>query len=243
MNTTNYGEEVIGFARMNMRFLVVVEKAFAEFVTSPKRTQVLPHMPPERRKFVHDLATYYRIDTQLVDQEPHRSVQLLRRLDTRIPNPLLSTLTQSSTPNPPNLGKLGDLRNPKPFVSSTVSGRVSGGGSTSPWRPAVAPSPKPATTTGTTPTVELGAASGGENTLPAGSGSNLGGWSSIVSPQPRQAAVSAITKPPGLVDGGGSGGGGLRSKSAGGPSRPSSAVAEVAAAMNEPVRENWEDDE
>lgn len=25
------------------------------FVTSGKRTQVLPHMPPDRRKFVHDV--------------------------------------------------------------------------------------------------------------------------------------------------------------------------------------------
>lgn len=138
---------------------------------------------------------------------------------------------------------MGDLRNPKPFVSSTVSGSASGGRSTSPWRPLVAPSPKPATATGTIPTVELGASNVRENTLSAGSGSTLGGSYSIVSPQPRQAAVSAITKPSGSVDGGGSGGG-LRTRSAGGPSsRPSSAVAEVAAALNEPVRENWEDDE
>jgi transcriptional repressor NF-X1 len=56
VNTPNYSAEVIGFARVNMRFLVVVEKAFAEFVGSTKRTQVLPHMPPERRKFVHDVS-------------------------------------------------------------------------------------------------------------------------------------------------------------------------------------------
>lgn len=59
VNTTNYGEDVIGFARANMRFLVVVERAFAEFVSSPKRTQVLPHMPPERRKFVHDVSDHF----------------------------------------------------------------------------------------------------------------------------------------------------------------------------------------
>ncbi|KAF7761877.1 hypothetical protein Agabi119p4_9869 [Agaricus bisporus var. burnettii] len=139
--------------------------------------------------------------------------------------------------------KLGDLRNPKPLVSSTASGSASGGRSTSPWGPLVGPSPKPATATGTAPTVEPGASNVRENPLSTGSGSNLGGWSSIVSPQPRQAAVSAITKPPGSIDGGGSGGG-LRSRSAGGPSsRPSSAVAQVAAVMNEPVRLNWEDDE
>lgn len=87
----NWNEEVLGFARMNGRFLGVVERAFDEFVGSGKKTQVLPHMPPEKRKFVCDvcvslvkalfshltlfffkIAAAYRIDTQLVDQEPHR---------------------------------------------------------------------------------------------------------------------------------------------------------------------------
>ncbi|KAJ6626812.1 hypothetical protein B0H10DRAFT_1996688 [Mycena sp. CBHHK59/15] len=73
-------------------------RAFAaEFVASEKKMQVLPHMPPERRKFLHDVAAVYRMDTQMVDQEPHRSVQLLCRFDTRVPSPLL-------------LGKLADLR-------------------------------------------------------------------------------------------------------------------------------------
>lgn len=30
---------------------------FRRFVQSEKRTQVLPHMPPERRKFVHDVSS------------------------------------------------------------------------------------------------------------------------------------------------------------------------------------------
>ena len=85
-------------------------------------------MPPERRKFVHDvrpsssssplmvcdlnqlslqLAAVYRMDTVMVDQEPHRSVQLIRRIDTRIPVPLLSqhiASTQSA------MGRLVDVR-------------------------------------------------------------------------------------------------------------------------------------
>ena len=28
---------------------------FSRFITSEKRTNVLPHMPPDRRKFVHDV--------------------------------------------------------------------------------------------------------------------------------------------------------------------------------------------
>lgn len=59
----------------------------------------------------------------MVDQEPHRSVQLIRRIDTRIPTPLLSA-SLASHDSPPVLGKLVDLRAPR-AVSSLTSG---GGG-------------------------------------------------------------------------------------------------------------------
>ncbi|KAG1722751.1 hypothetical protein EDB19DRAFT_1930311 [Suillus lakei] len=120
-----YNDDLVTPARANSRFVGLVEKTFADFITSDKRTQVLPHMPPERRKFVHDLASIYRMDTQMVDQEPHRSVQLIRRVDTRIPTPLLSASLPSPSPSPSPLpavlGKLADLRAPK-AVSSVASG-------------------------------------------------------------------------------------------------------------------------
>ena len=40
----------------------------------------------------------------MVDQEPLRSVQVVRRLDSHVPTPLLSTSVASTPPNP---GKLG----------------------------------------------------------------------------------------------------------------------------------------
>ena len=55
----------------------------------------------------------------MVDQEPHRSVQLIRRIDTRIPSPVLSAFLASHTL--PQYGKLADLRAPKP-VSHLTSG-------------------------------------------------------------------------------------------------------------------------
>ena len=48
------------------------------------------------------------MDTQMVDREPHRSVQLIRRIDTRLPPNLLSQSSSTST----TLGKLADLRAP-----------------------------------------------------------------------------------------------------------------------------------
>ncbi|KAJ6608304.1 hypothetical protein B0H10DRAFT_528771 [Mycena sp. CBHHK59/15] len=124
-----WADDVRTFARANAKFLGVVEKAFAEFVASEKKMQVLPHMPPERRKFVHDVAAVYRMDTQMVDQEPHRSVQLLRRFDTRVPSPLLSAALAAVGP-PASLGKLADLR-----TGSSTAGAASS------WR--AGPSAKP----------------------------------------------------------------------------------------------------
>jgi hypothetical protein len=91
-------------------------------------------MPESKRKIIHDvsftsnllygdplrtsqLAAVYRMDTQMVDREPHRSVQLIRRIDTRIPPNLLS---QSSSTGAA-LGKLADLRAPaRASPSATV---------------------------------------------------------------------------------------------------------------------------
>jgi len=99
-----YPDEVMAFAKEDPKFVLLVEKTFSEFILSNKRSQVLPHMSQERRKFVYSLAGIYRLDVQMVDQEPVRSVQVVRRLDSRVPTPLLLTHVASTMPN---LGKLG----------------------------------------------------------------------------------------------------------------------------------------
>ncbi|TFL01770.1 hypothetical protein BDV98DRAFT_548477 [Pterulicium gracile] len=111
-------DEVLVFARTNGKFVSLVERTFEEFVKSSKKHQVLPQMPPEKRRFVIDVAAVYRMDTQMVDVEPHRSVQILRRVDTRIPRPLLSTAIIMNVPSPspspgPGLGKLATRLPPK----------------------------------------------------------------------------------------------------------------------------------
>lgn len=70
----SYSDELTAFGRTNVKFLALVEKSFAEyvvlmlyrkeysqftfnsFVASEKKTQVLPHMPMERRKFVYEVS-------------------------------------------------------------------------------------------------------------------------------------------------------------------------------------------
>ncbi|VDC07404.1 unnamed protein product [Peniophora sp. CBMAI 1063] len=93
VQATTYSDELRDFARSTAhgKFVGVVEKAFADFLASDKKAQTLPHMPEPRRRFVYALASVYRMDAQMVDAEPHRSVQIIRRIDSRIPVPLLST--------------------------------------------------------------------------------------------------------------------------------------------------------
>lgn len=66
------------------------------FLASDKKAQTLPHMPEPRRRFVYALAAVYRMDAQMVDAEPHRSVQIIRRIDSRIPTPLLTAAIAQS---------------------------------------------------------------------------------------------------------------------------------------------------
>jgi hypothetical protein len=44
-------------------FVSVLMNWSLRFITSGKRTQVLPHMPLDRRKFVHDVRYYFPISS------------------------------------------------------------------------------------------------------------------------------------------------------------------------------------
>ena len=147
-----YSETLLQIGQANPKFVVTVEAALKEFVESVKneRVKVLPQMPHSKRQFVMELASVYRMDTVLVDQEPHRSIQLVRRVDTRVPSPLLSASLSGNGSS--SLGRLVDskaLRTGGPWnrqSPSTVSlaAGPSALGSTSAWGRS-APSSKPAT--------------------------------------------------------------------------------------------------
>ncbi|KAF8738861.1 R3H domain, partial [Rhizoctonia solani] len=120
-NQVTWSPELVAFSRVpaNQSFIKNMEKALADFVSGDKKAHVLPHMPEVRRKIVMEVAEVYRITTQLVDEEPRRSIQLIRRIDSRIPVPLLS---QASVPTPSRLGSLGDLRKPAIVTKPTTPG-------------------------------------------------------------------------------------------------------------------------
>lgn len=221
VNTVSYTDELTRLARVYTKFLNTVEQTLAEFVSSQKKSQVLPQMPPDRRKFVHDvrclfplrlphannessaqLTAYYRIDTQMVDQEPHRSVQLIRRIDTRLPSPLLSAVIRQPSTSL-GLGKSGNLRSMRSSLTTTGSSSLSSG-------PVTKPSLGP----------RISALNPNENT------------SSPSAVVPRLTGLGSVS----------------RFQSADVPARPGFALVEQnrmmveASALDEPVPENWEDD-
>lgn len=70
------------FAREDMQFAQGIEKRLEQLVSESKLTktgkksQQLPVMKQAERRFVHELAPYYGIDTQSFDSEPCRNVCL-----------------------------------------------------------------------------------------------------------------------------------------------------------------------
>ncbi|KAL1408816.1 FKBP12-associated protein [Vanrija albida] len=105
---TEWTPELRTFARANPQFVIMVEQTFRDFFQGARQTLILPHMPVAKRTFVMSLADAYHLGRELIDAEPNRSVQIRRRIDTRIPNPLLSAAAPPLSK--PGLGGLGNLR-------------------------------------------------------------------------------------------------------------------------------------
>jgi hypothetical protein len=57
-------------------------------------------MARERRAVVHELASYYLVDSEAVDREPNRTIVLTRRTYSRIPPRLLSDSVSDPSTNP-----------------------------------------------------------------------------------------------------------------------------------------------
>lgn len=100
-------------------------------------------MPAAKRTFVLSLAQTYRLSTDLLDAEPNRSIMIRRKIETRIPNPLLSTAVpqpHSALNGEKKSTGLTNLRAATPVSSTTSSGSS---GAT--WGKIVAPTPTAAT--------------------------------------------------------------------------------------------------
>ena len=101
------------------------------------------------------------MDTQMVDREPHRSVQLIRRIDTRIPANLLS---QASTTTGNALGKLADLRAPARVLPAAAPASSGSPRANRGWN-SVLTTPPP-----------------GGNPLPVAPNANISAWTNPIGP-------------------------------------------------------------
>ncbi|KAJ2965301.1 hypothetical protein NUW54_g14166 [Trametes sanguinea] len=50
LNQVTYHDDLVAFARANPKFCSIVEKSFSDFLASEKKSQILPHMPEQKRK-------------------------------------------------------------------------------------------------------------------------------------------------------------------------------------------------
>ncbi|KAF9425136.1 FKBP12-associated protein [Podila epigama] len=110
---------VLDYASANMEFCLKVEKTLAEWVAdTSKPILYFPPMKGHRRKFVHELASYYNVTSESVDVEPYRSVTIRRMNDTSVPGLLVSQASrQKRTPGMPlsssSSGGVEQLRKPQ----------------------------------------------------------------------------------------------------------------------------------
>lgn len=74
----------------NRKFCDELEATLNDFIRSPRAGMILPPANRFQRKFTHELASVYKLASESVDQEPHRSVSIRRKQDSRIPKPLLT---------------------------------------------------------------------------------------------------------------------------------------------------------
>jgi transcriptional repressor NF-X1 len=136
-------DDLKAFAISNHAFVKTVESTLRDFFASSRQTMILPHSewtarlrypfltadsvaPIAKRTFVMSLADAYK----LVDQEPNRSVLIRRRVDTKIPNPLLSSVTAPPAAGK-SLGGLANLRGGAPSSAGSATGSGTWGRGTS----------------------------------------------------------------------------------------------------------------
>ncbi|KAJ3113658.1 hypothetical protein HDU96_003097 [Phlyctochytrium bullatum] len=70
-----YEPETVKYALENAALVKLVEDVFAEMISKKKKIHMFPPMKSPQRKFIHDLAAFYGIETESMDPEPRRSVE------------------------------------------------------------------------------------------------------------------------------------------------------------------------
>jgi hypothetical protein len=112
----NYSDGLKQMAKACPQFVRRIERQLEEFMArnAMLRFQFSP-MDRIQRKLVHEMAEAYHLETESVNTEPQRAVQVVKRKDSRVPSVLLSVASgvnkMALTPNGSCALHLYDLSN------------------------------------------------------------------------------------------------------------------------------------
>ena len=85
-----YSIRLWNIALKNIDAVKNIEGSFADFIKSRENTQMLPPMLREKRAIVHELALFYHLHCEAVDEEPNRTCFISKTMYSAVPPVLLS---------------------------------------------------------------------------------------------------------------------------------------------------------
>lgn len=102
-----YPDTLIAQAKERTQLLLKLEKRWKTFLADDKAASLpLNHMDKANRAFVHAYAEFWKVKTESFDPEPKRYIHCVKMLETRMPNPLLSTVAREWRGPLPDTSKL-----------------------------------------------------------------------------------------------------------------------------------------
>lgn len=114
-----YDSETLSYYKDNKIWCTSIEREFRLFVQSDEKIKNFKPMKRDLRKFIHEMAEVYQMKSESMDEEPKRSVQLLKTVHTDTPAKTLSlsatTVKSSAAAATPVLEQLEKQRRGQAF--------------------------------------------------------------------------------------------------------------------------------
>uniref|UniRef100_M4BGM0 R3H domain-containing protein n=1 Tax=Hyaloperonospora arabidopsidis (strain Emoy2) TaxID=559515 RepID=M4BGM0_HYAAE len=91
MKSPSYPEELVAWGKANTSYLTVVERRLKRIVQEQSCHSVsLRVMSSEERALMHQLATFYGVESESFGEDPHRRVSFFKRENAQVPSVTLS---------------------------------------------------------------------------------------------------------------------------------------------------------
>ena len=79
-----YNDILIQLGKANISLVLRLERRFEELIKGHSTKSLLGSMDRIERRIVHEVAKFYQLDTESFDKEPHRSVTVTKRKDSKM---------------------------------------------------------------------------------------------------------------------------------------------------------------